>query len=75
MAITEDNALSSLHQFLAATQPLQSLQRSPEKGIPSMDDIMHTVLQQLPSFNSYPVSGAAAETLLCGQIDVGIGCQ
>ncbi|CAJ0605525.1 unnamed protein product [Cylicocyclus nassatus] len=53
MAITEDNALSSLHQFLAATQPLQSLQRSPEK-IPSMDDIMHTVLQQLPSFNSYP---------------------
>ncbi|VDM68689.1 unnamed protein product, partial [Strongylus vulgaris] len=53
MAITEDNALSSLHQFLAATQPLQPLQRSPEK-VPTMDDIMHTVLQQLPSFNTYP---------------------
>ncbi|EYC44603.1 hypothetical protein Y032_0456g1789 [Ancylostoma ceylanicum] len=52
MAIAEDNALSSLHQFLAATQPLQSLQRSPEK-VPTMDDIMHTVLQQLPAFN-YP---------------------
>ncbi|KIH53729.1 hypothetical protein ANCDUO_16136 [Ancylostoma duodenale] len=52
MAIAEDNALSSLHQFLAATQPLQSLQRSPEK-VPTMDDIMHTVLQQIPAFN-YP---------------------
>ncbi|KJH40910.1 hypothetical protein DICVIV_13126 [Dictyocaulus viviparus] len=46
MAITEDNALNSLHQFLAATQ------RSPEK-LPSMDDIMGAMLQQIPTFN-YP---------------------
>nr|CDJ82893.1 Protein T05H10.4, isoform a [Haemonchus contortus] len=52
MAIAEDNALSGLHQFLAATQPLQSLQRSPEK-MPTMNDLMSTVFQQLPTF-SYP---------------------
>ncbi|VDL69688.1 unnamed protein product [Nippostrongylus brasiliensis] len=53
MAIAEDSALSGLHQFLAATQPLHSLQRSPDK-MPSMDEIMSTVLQQIPAFN-YPV--------------------
>ncbi|WKX96752.1 hypothetical protein Q1695_012865 [Nippostrongylus brasiliensis] len=52
MAIAEDSALSGLHQFLAATQPLHSLQRSPDK-MPSMDEIMSTVLQQIPAFN-YP---------------------
>lgn len=52
MAITEDSALSGLRQFLATTQSLQSLQRSPEK-MPTMDDIMSTVLQQIPAF-SYP---------------------
>uniref|UniRef100_A0A0K0DMZ6 STAR_dimer domain-containing protein n=1 Tax=Angiostrongylus cantonensis TaxID=6313 RepID=A0A0K0DMZ6_ANGCA len=50
MAVTEDNALTSLHQFIAATQPLQ---RSPDK-IPLMDDIMGAMLQQIPAFN-YPV--------------------
>ncbi|PIO62714.1 hypothetical protein TELCIR_15714 [Teladorsagia circumcincta] len=54
MAIAEDNALSGLHQFLAATQPLQSLQRSPEK-LPTMNDLMNSVLQQMPSLN-YPIS-------------------
>ncbi|KAE9414207.1 hypothetical protein Angca_009199 [Angiostrongylus cantonensis] len=49
MAVTEDNALTSLHQFIAATQPLQ---RSPDK-IPLMDDIMGAMLQQIPAFN-YP---------------------
>lgn len=52
MAVAEDNALSGLHQFLAASQPLQSLHRSPDK-MPTMDDIMNTVLQQIPAFN-YP---------------------
>ncbi|KAJ1372512.1 hypothetical protein KIN20_034683 [Parelaphostrongylus tenuis] len=46
MAVTEDNALTSLHQFIAATQ------RSPDK-LPLMDDIMGAVLQQIPAFN-YP---------------------
>ncbi|KAK5977277.1 FLYWCH-type domain-containing protein, partial [Trichostrongylus colubriformis] len=53
MAVAEDSALSGLHQFLAATQPLQSLQRSPEKMPPTMNDLMSSVLQQIPAF-SYP---------------------